>query len=594
MTGNLRTSSLLFMVFRHILRDCGVKKAAVVRFCLPSGKKHYICATENAGYGARQADQKSACRHLRRILGNITDSYIIMSIQQEKIKELVERRAKARMGGGQKRIDAQHQKGKFTARERIAMLLDEGSFEELDMFVTHRCTNFGQDKKHILGDGVVTGFGTIEGRLVYVFAQDFTVFGGSLSETMALKICKVMDLAMKMGAPVIGLNDSGGARLQEGINALAGYSEIFQRNILASGVIPQISAILGPCAGGAVYSPALTDFTIMAKGISYMFLTGPSVVKTVTGEDVTQEQLGGASVHSTKSGVTHFAAENGEEALFIIRKLLSYMPQNNMEETPLVACDDPIDRLDDNLNDIIPESAKMSYDMYEVISSIVDNGEFLEVQKDYAKNIIIGFARFNGQSVGIVANQPKVLAGVLDSNASRKAARFVRFCDAFNIPLVTLVDVPGFLPGTGQEYNGVILHGAKLLYAYGEATVPKVTVTLRKSYGGSHIVMSCKQLRGDVNYAWPTSEIAVMGAEGAVGVLYAKEAKTAENPAEFIKEKEEEYRKLFGNPYQAAKFGYIDDVIEPRNTRFRIIRALQMLATKKLTNPAKKHGNIPL
>ena len=517
-----------------------------------------------------------------------------MSTSQEKIHELIEKRAQARLGGGEKAIDKQHAKGKYTARERIAQLLDEGSFEELDMFVTHRCTNFGQDKKHILGDGVVTGFGTIEGRLVYVFAQDFTVFGGSLSETMALKICKVMDLAMKMGAPVIGLNDSGGARLQEGINALAGYSEIFQRNILASGVIPQISAILGPCAGGAVYSPALTDFTIMAKGISYMFLTGPSVVKTVTGEDVTQEQLGGASVHSTKSGVTHFAAENGEEALFIIRKLLSYMPQNNMEETPLVACDDPIDRLDDNLNDIIPESAKMSYDMYEVISSIVDNGEFLEIQKDYAKNIIIGFARFNGQSVGIVANQPKVLAGVLDSNASRKAARFVRFCDAFNIPLVTLVDVPGFLPGTGQEYNGVILHGAKLLYAYGEATVPKVTVTLRKSYGGSHIVMSCKQLRGDVNYAWPTSEIAVMGAEGAVGVLYAKEAKTAENPAEFIKEKEEEYRKLFGNPYQAAKFGYIDDVIEPRNTRFRIIRALQMLATKKLTNPAKKHGNIPL
>ena len=517
-----------------------------------------------------------------------------MSTSQEKIHELIEKRAQARLGGGEKAIDKQHAKGKYTDRERIAQLLDEGSFEELDMFVTHRCTNFGQDKKHILGDGVVTGFGTIEGRLVYVFAQDFTVFGGSLSETMALKICKVMDLAMKMGAPVIGLNDSGGARLQEGINALAGYSEIFQRNILASGVIPQISAILGPCAGGAVYSPALTDFTIMAKGISYMFLTGPSVVKTVTGEDVTQEQLGGASVHSTKSGVTHFAAENGEEALFIIRKLLSYMPQNNMEETPLVACDDPIDRLDDNLNDIIPESAKMSYDMYEVISSIVDNGEFLEVQKDYAKNIIIGFARFNGQSVGIVANQPKVLAGVLDSNASRKAARFVRFCDAFNIPLVTLVDVPGFLPGTGQEYNGVILHGAKLLYAYGEATVPKVTVTLRKSYGGSHIVMSCKQLRGDVNYAWPTSEIAVMGAEGAVGVLYAKEAKTAENPAEFIKEKEEEYRKLFGNPYQAAKFGYIDDVIEPRNTRFRIIRALQMLATKKLTNPAKKHGNIPL
>ncbi|MCH5238659.1 MAG: acyl-CoA carboxylase subunit beta [Muribaculaceae bacterium] len=517
-----------------------------------------------------------------------------MDNSQEKINELIEKRECARVGGGEKAIEKQHAKGKYTARERIAQLLDEGSFEELDMFVTHRCTNFGQDKKHILGDGVVTGFGTIEGRLVYVFAQDFTVFGGSLSETMAQKICKVMDMAMKMGAPVIGLNDSGGARIQEGINALAGYSEIFQRNILASGVIPQISAILGPCAGGAVYSPALTDFTIMAKGISYMFLTGPTVVKTVTGEDVSQEELGGASVHSCKSGVTHFAVENGEEALFIIRKLMSFIPQNNLEETPLVQCDDPIDRLEDALNDIIPESAKQSYDMYDVIGAIVDNGEFLEIHRDYARNIIIGFARFNGQSVGIVANQPKVLAGVLDSNASRKAARFVRFCDAFNIPLVTLVDVPGFLPGTGQEYNGVILHGAKLLYAYGEATVPKVTVTLRKSYGGAHIVMSCKQLRGDINYAWPTSEIAVMGAEGAVGVLYAKEMKEAEDPAKIRAEKEEEYRKLFANPYQAAKYGYIDDVIEPRNTRFRIIRALQMLATKKLSNPPKKHGNIPL
>ena len=517
-----------------------------------------------------------------------------METSHEKINELIEKRKCARVGGGEKAIEKQHAKGKYTARERIAQLLDEGSFEELDMFVTHRCTNFGQDKKHILGDGVVTGFGTIDGRLVYVFAQDFTVFGGSLSETMAQKICKVMDMAMKMGAPVIGLNDSGGARIQEGINALAGYSEIFQRNIMASGVVPQISAILGPCAGGAVYSPALTDFTIMAKGISYMFLTGPTVVKTVTGEDVSQEELGGASVHSSKSGVTHFAAENGEEALFIIRKLMSYIPQNNLEETPLVKCDDPIDRLEDALNDIIPESAKQSYDMYDVIGAIVDNGEFLEVHRDYARNIIIGFARFNGQSVGIVANQPKVLAGVLDSNASRKAARFVRFCDAFNIPLVTLVDVPGFLPGTGQEYNGVILHGAKLLYAYGEATVPKVTVTLRKSYGGAHIVMSCKQLRGDINYAWPTSEIAVMGAEGAVGVLYAKEMKDAEDPAKLRAEKEEEYRKLFANPYQAAKYGYIDDVIEPRNTRFRIIRALQMLATKKLSNPAKKHGNIPL
>ena len=517
-----------------------------------------------------------------------------MSKQEEKIAQLIEKRAEARIGGGQKAIDKQHERGKYTARERIAMLLDEGSFEELDMFVTHRSTNFGMEKKQILGDGVVTGFGTVEGRLVYVFAQDFTVLGGSLSETMALKICKAMDMAMKMGAPVIGLNDSGGARLQEGINALAGYSEIFQRNILASGVIPQISAILGPCAGGAVYSPALTDFTIMTKGLSYMFLTGPSVVKTVTGEDVTQEQLGGASVHASKSGVTHFAVDSEEEAIGLIRKLLSYIPQNNLEEAPLVPCTDPIDRLEDKLNDIIPDSEKRSYDMYDVIGAIVDNGEFLEVSRDFAKNIIVGFARMNGQSVGVVANQPKVLAGVLDSNASRKAARFVRFCDAFNIPLVTLVDVPGFLPGTGQEYNGVILHGAKLLYAYGEATVPKVTVTLRKSYGGSHIVMSCKQLRGDVNYAWPSAEIAVMGAEGAVGVLYAKEAKSQENPAEFIKAKQDEYRELFANPYQAAKYGYIDDVIEPRNTRFRVIKALNMLATKKQSNPAKKHGNIPL
>ncbi len=517
-----------------------------------------------------------------------------MSNQLEKVKELIDLRTEARLGGGQKAIDKQHERGKYTARERILQLLDEGSFEEIDMFVRHRCTNFGQDKKSYLGDGVVTGYGTIEGRLVYVFAQDFTVFGGSLSETMALKICKIMDMAMKMGAPVIGLNDSGGARIQEGVNALAGYSEIFERNILASGVIPQISAILGPCAGGAVYSPALTDFTIMAKGISYMFLTGPKVVKTVTGEDVTQEDLGGAEVHASRSGVAHFAAEDGEHAIKIIRKLFSYIPQNNLEEPPLVECNDPIDRLEDSLNEIIPDSANKPYDMYQVIGAIVDNGEFLEIQGDYAKNIIIGFARFNGQAVGIVANQPKYLAGVLDCNASRKAARFVRFCDAFNIPLVTLVDVPGFLPGTGQEYSGVILHGAKLLYAYGEATVPKVTVTLRKSYGGSHIVMSCKQLRGDMNYAWPTAEIAVMGAEGAVAVLYAKGAKEAEDPKKYLAEKEAEYNKLFCNPYNAAKYGYIDDVIEPRNTRFRIIRALQQLATKKLTNPAKKHGNIPL
>ncbi len=517
-----------------------------------------------------------------------------MSNQVEKVQELIALREKARLGGGEKAIAKQHERGKYTARERIAQLLDEGSFEELDMFVEHRCTNFGQEKKHYLGDGVVTGYGTIDGRLVYVFAQDFTVFGGSLSEAMAQKICKVMDMAMKMGAPVIGLNDSGGARIQEGINALSGYAEIFERNILSSGVIPQISAILGPCAGGAVYSPALTDFTIMTKGISYMFLTGPKVVKTVTGEDVTQEQLGGAAVHSSKSGVAHFATEDGEEALKLIRKLLSYIPQNNLEEAPLVKCTDPIDRLEDSLNEIIPDSPNKAYDMYGVIGAIIDNGEFLEVQRDYAKNIIVGFARFNGQSVGIVANQPKYLAGVLDCNASRKAARFVRFCDAFNIPIVSLVDVPGFLPGTGQEYNAVILHGAKLLYAYGEATVPKVTVTLRKSYGGSHIVMSCKQLRGDMNYAWPSAEIAVMGAAGAAEILYAREAKEQADPKAFVAEKEKEYTDLFCNPYNAAKYGYIDDVIEPRNTRFRIIRALQQLATKKLTNPAKKHGNIPL
>ena len=523
-----------------------------------------------------------------------------MSTQAEKIKELVELRAKARMGGGEKAIDKQHAKGKYTARERIAMLLDEGSFEEMDMFVQHRCTNFGMEKKHYLGDGVVTGSGTIGGRLVYVFAQDFTVSAGSLSEMLAAKICKVMDMAMKVGAPVIGLNDSGGARLQEGINALAGYAEIFQRNILASGVIPQISAIMGPCAGGAVYSPALTDFTLMCENTSYMFLTGPGPVKAVLGEVVTQEQLGGASVHATKSGVTHFTAANEEEAIALIKKLFTYIPQNNLEKTPLVECNDPIDRKEDFLNEIIPENPNMPYDMYQVIAGIVDNGEFLEVQPSYAKNLIIGFARFNGQTVGIVANQPKQLAGVLDSNSSRKGARFVRFCDAFNIPLVTLVDVPGFLPGTAQEYNAVILHGAKLLYAYGEATVPKVTVTLRKSYGGSHIVMSCKQLRGDLNYAWPSAEIAVMGASGAASVLYAKDAKAlkeegkVEEAKAFIKEKEDEYTHLFANPYNAARYGYIDDVIEPRNTRFRIIRALAQLENKKLTNPAKKHGNIPL
>ncbi|MCQ2270768.1 MAG: acyl-CoA carboxylase subunit beta [Bacteroidales bacterium] len=516
---------------------------------------------------------------------------------QEKINELLELRNKARLGGGEKRIDKQHSQGKFTARERILMFLDEGSFEEFDMFVSHRCTNFGLEKEKYLSDGVVTGYGTVEGRLVYVFSQDFTVFGGSLSETFAQKICKVMDQAMKVGAPVVGFNDSGGARIQEGVNSLAGYAEIFQRNILASGVVPQISAIFGPCAGGAVYSPALTDFIMMRKNTSYMFVTGPKVVKTVTNEDVTVEDLGGASIHSSKSGVAHFAVDSEEEGIALLRELMSYIPSNNMEEAPTIPCDDPINRLEDSLNAIIPDNPNKPYDVKEVINGIVDNGKFLEIQPNYAPNLIIGFARFNGMSVGIVANQPKYLAGVLDINASRKGARFVRFCDAFNIPLVTLVDVPGFLPGTAQEYGGIILHGAKLLYAYGECTVPKVTVILRKNYGGAYCVMSSKHLRGDINYAWPTAEIAVMGGKGAVEILMGKEIKAIEDPqkqAEFIAEKEAEYRDAFANPYVAAKYGYIDDVIEPRNTRFRVIRALESLRNKRLENPAKKHDNLPL
>ncbi|MFR9650890.1 MAG: acyl-CoA carboxylase subunit beta [Rikenellaceae bacterium] len=520
-----------------------------------------------------------------------------MSEIQNKIKQLVENREAARMGGGQKRIDAQHQKGKYTARERIEMLLDDGSFEEFDMFVTHRCTDFGMDKSHTFGDGVVTGYGTIAGRLVYIFAQDFTVSAGSLSITMAEKICKVQDMAMRNGAPCIGINDSGGARIQEGVNALAGYANIFQRNVMSSGVIPQISAIFGPCAGGAVYSPALTDFIIMKNLTSNMFLTGPKVVKTVTGEDVTQEQLGGAMMHTTRSGVAQFNVETEEEGLGLIKSLLSYMPQNNMEDAPLAVCTDKISRLEDSLNEIIPDNANKPYDMFDVISAIVDNGEYLESAGGFAKNIITCFARFNGQSVGIVANQPKFMAGVLDSNASRKAARFIRFCDAFNIPIVSLVDVPGFLPGTSQEFNGVITHGAKLLFAYCEATVPKVTVTLRKAYGGAYIVMSSKHIRGDVNYAWPTAEIAVMGASGAVEVLQAKALsafESAEEKAAFVDEKIKEYNDKFSNPYNAARYGYIDDIIEPRNTRFRIIRALQSLATKRLQNPAKKHSNIPL
>jgi acetyl-CoA carboxylase carboxyltransferase component len=514
-----------------------------------------------------------------------------------KVKQLLDKRELAKLGGGQKRIDSQHKKGKLTARERIDLLLDEGSFEEFDMFVSHRCTDFGIENEKYLSDGVVTGYGTIDGRLVYVFSQDFTVFGGSLSEMYAKKICKVMDQAMKVGAPVIGINDSGGARIQEGVQSLAGYAEIFQRNIMASGVIPQLSAIFGPCAGGAVYSPALTDFIIMSKTNSYMFVTGPKVVKTVTGEIVTDDELGGAMVHGSKSGVSHFVAEDEQEGILLLRKLLSYLPQNNMEDPPFVPTTDPIDRLEDSLNYIIPENPNKPYDVKDVIHAIVDENEFMEVARHFAPNIVTGYARFNGMSVGIVANQPNFLAGVLDNNASRKAARFVRFCDAFNIPILTLVDVPGFLPGTAQEYGGIIIHGAKLLYAYGEATVPKVTVILRKAYGGAYDVMSSKHLRGDINYAWPSAEIAVMGPKGAIEVLYNKKLNAIEDPekreALFLKH-EEEYKTKFANPYDAASYGFIDDVIVPRNTRFRVIRAFQALATKKDTNPAKKHGNIPM
>jgi acetyl-CoA carboxylase carboxyltransferase component len=515
---------------------------------------------------------------------------------QSKINKLIELREEAALGGGEKRIAAQHKRGKYTARERIDMLLDEGSFEEFDMFVSHRSTNFGMDKIHFLGDGVITGHGTIDGRIVYLYSQDFTVFGGSLSETFAKKICKIMDQAMLVGAPLIGINDSGGARIQEGVNSLAGYAEIFQRNIMASGVIPQISAIFGPCAGGAVYSPALTDFVIMSDQTSNMFVTGPKVTKTVTGEDISTEELGGANVHSSKSGVSHFRADDEEEGIMIIRKMIEYLPQNNLEDPIQTVCDDPIDRLDDSLNEIIPENPNQPYDIKDVIYSLIDNQEFLESQRRWAKNIITGFAKLDGMPVGIVANQPNYLAGVLDINASRKAARFVRFCDAFNVPILTLVDVPGFLPGSKQEHNGIISHGAKLLFAYGEATVPKVTVTLRKSYGGAHDVMSSKQLRGDFNYAWPTAEIAVMGAKGAVEVLEGKKlaSMSQEDALKYVAEKEKEYTDLFANPYEAARYGYIDDVIEPRNTRFRVIRAFRTLATKKQVNPPKKHGNIPL
>ena len=514
---------------------------------------------------------------------------------EEKINHLLLMRQQAMQGGGTERIKKQHNQGRRTARERLALLLDEGSFEEFDMFKTHRCHHFDMEKSQVPGDGVVTGYGTIDGRLVYVFSQDFTVLGGSLSETFAEKICKVMDMAVQNGAPLIGLNDSGGARIQEGIESLAGYADIFLRNVRASGVIPQLSGIFGPCAGGAVYSPALTDFTVMVQGNSYMFLTGPKVVKAVTHEDVNEETLGGAAVHTAKSGVAHLAAESEEQAIAALRELFSYLPQNNLESPPRLETEDPSDREIPYLNEVLPENSNQPYDMKEIVLNVVDDGRFLEIQPEFAPNLIIGFARLGAMPVGIVANQPQYLAGVLDNHASVKGARFVRFCDAFNIPLVTFVDVPGFLPGTVQEYGGIIRNGAKLLYAYAEATVPKVTVTIRKAYGGAYCVMSSKHLKGDINYAWPSAEIAVMGPKGASEILYAKELKKHPDEAErLLAEKEREYAETFANPYVAAQRGYIDDIILPYRTRLRIIKALGMLENKQDSLPAKKHGNIPL
>jgi len=506
------------------------------------------------------------------------------------IAEMERRRAAAKLGGGQKRIDAQHAKGKLTARERLEVLLDEGSFEELDTYVEHDCVDFGMQDQKIPGDGVVTGSGTINGRLVYVFSQDFTVFGGSLSKRHAEKICKVMDTAMKVGAPVIGLNDSGGARIQEGVASLGGYAEVFQRNVLASGVVPQLSLIMGPCAGGAVYSPAMTDFIFMVKDSSYMFVTGPDVVKTVTNEVVTQEELGGAVTHTTKTSVADLALENDIEALLAAREMIGFVPANNRAELPELPTDDPWDRLEDSLDTLIPVSSNMPYDMKELIEKVVDDGNFFEIQPAHGANIITGFGRIEGKPVGFVANQPMVLAGVLDIDASRKAARFVRFCDAFSIPIVTFVDVPGFLPGTSQEHNGIIKHGAKLLFAYAEATVPKITVITRKAYGGAYDVMASKHLRGDLNYAWPTAEIAVMGAKGAVEIIFRQDR---DNPDK-IAEKTKEYEDRFANPFVAASRGYIDEVIYPHSTRRRIALGLRKLATKQLENPWKKHDNLPL
>ena len=513
---------------------------------------------------------------------------------EQKLDELKKRNHLAEDGGGVQRRERQHKEGKMSARERIEFLLDEGTFEETDKLVTHRCTDFGMEEQKSYGDGFITGYGRIEGRLVFVFAQDFTVFGGSLSETNAAKIVKIMDLAGKTGAPLIGLNDSGGARIQEGVVSLAGYADIFLRNTLYSGVIPQISAIMGPCAGGAVYSPAITDFILMVDKTSYMFITGPDVIKTVTHEEVTKDQLGGAHTHNELSGVAHFQAHDDAECLSMVRELLSFIPSNNLDDPPRKPCTDPIDRADEKLDRIVPDQSNQPYDIKDVIHSVVDEGYFFEVQEHYARNIVVGFARLNGRPVGMVANQPAALAGTLDINASVKGARFVRFCDCFNIPLVTFEDVPGFLPGTNQEYGGIIKHGAKLLFAFAEATVPKVTVITRKAYGGAYCVMASKHIRTDVNYAWPTAEIAVMGPEGAVDIVYKRDLDKAANREEMRKAKIEEFRDRFANPYVAAERGFVDAVIQPRETRKKLIQALAMLETKRDKNPPKKHGNIPL
>ncbi len=511
-----------------------------------------------------------------------------------RLAELNELKASAKQGGGKERIDRQHAKGKMIARERLALLLDKGSFREMDVFVTHDCVDFGSDEQKIPGDGVVTGYGTIDGRLVYVFAQDFTVFGGSVSHAHAMKICKVMDAAIRNGAPLIGLNDSGGARIQEGVHSLAGYAEIFHRNVMASGVIPQISVIMGPCAGGAVYSPAITDFVIMVKDTSHMFVTGPDVIKTVTHEDVTFEGLGGASVHGSKSGVAHFSAGNEEDALFLVQRLLAHLPANNMDDPPVNQGQDDSLRMAPELDSLVPDNPNKAYDMKEVIRHIVDDGQFLEVHEEWAMNILVGFARLGGRPVGIVAQQPTVLAGVLDVEASQKSARFIRFCDAFNVPLIVLEDVPGFMPGVNQEHGGIIRHGAKLLYAFSEATVPKLTVIVRKAYGGAYCVMNPRHLGADLVLAWPSAEIAVMGPEGAVNIIFRREIAEAEDPVARKAELVEDYRKRFANPYVAASAGFIDNVIEPHETRPRLINSLEMLQNKRVSIPAKKHGNIPL